>query len=318
MKTTITTLLILTLRVTTLFSQNLYPFGDEYPLGLYAIYSDYQEAENSYFNVSHTYQEAPVSNAYFQNSQQFGMSSMARLSFTSMDGEKYPKPNAEIISEINQQIVNDNMAWWDISEELRYWISNEQQILEDYTQLTRQTDIQQRPNFMYIPGHYDVPTIAEYVEFLDIIPASCYTNHQGLEHSYVRWSIERTKEAIITEGYTLGQDYLNGEKTVMAILELFEDTGNLTPEGTTYDFWLSAALDVKGILTYAHFYSNSSSSLTESWNALKNANIIFKENNFGEVLLNGISQTTDYTITSGPETAVLSLASSLSQPTQFE
>ncbi|MEO0776093.1 MAG: T9SS type A sorting domain-containing protein, partial [Bacteroidota bacterium] len=153
---------------------------------------------------------------------------------------------------------------------------------------------------MYIPGHYGSEGIENYVAYLDILPASCYTNWQELPHAYVRWSIEQTFQAIADRGYSIGSDYLGDEKTVMAILELFEGSIPLTEEGTWHDFWLALACDVKGILAFSHFYRNSSSTLTASWNKLNEAIGIFKSENLDQTMLNGTNAGITATIESGP------------------
>ncbi|MEO0775745.1 MAG: hypothetical protein AAF146_04255, partial [Bacteroidota bacterium] len=122
------------------FGQHLYPSGDEFPLCLYALYSDFAEAGAQGWNGSHTYQHAPVPNTYFSTSAQNGLDAMARLSYIDSIGEKWSKPQGVTIDEITSQSQNQNLSWWDIPEELRYWYSNEYEIVQNYTLLTRLHD----------------------------------------------------------------------------------------------------------------------------------------------------------------------------------
>ena len=283
-------------------SQNLYPYGTEYPLALYALYSEYGEASNNNWNCGHTYQELPTTSSYFQTCEQNNLHVMARLSYLTESDQKWSQPESITINEISTLSAHSNISWWDMPEELRYWYDSEFEILQNYTPLTRLHDPNQRPNYMYIPGHYKTSNIENYVPYLDIIPASCYTNYQELPHAYVRWSIERTKEAVFNQGFTLGKDYLNNEKTIMAILELYENNTPLTSEGTWHDFWLAIACDIKGIVVYSHAYRNSSSSLNSSWNKLNDATEVFKSNNLGIVMLEGNDVPIDLEILSGPMT----------------
>ncbi|MEO1626428.1 MAG: hypothetical protein AAFV25_14830, partial [Bacteroidota bacterium] len=292
--------IIFSLLSCSLFGQNLYPMGDEFPLCLYALYADFEEAGTLGWNGSHTYQHAPVPNTYFITSAQNGLDAMARLSYHDSIGEKWSRPQRVTIDEITSQSQNQNLSWWDIPEELRYWYSNEYEIVQNYTRLTRLHDPLVRPNFMYIPGHYGSEGIENYVAYLDILPASCYTNWQELPHAYVRWSIEQTFQAISDQGYVIGDNYLGGEKTVMAILELFEGSIPLTEEGTWHDFWLALACDVKGILAFSHFYRNSSRTLTDSWNKLNEAIGIFKSENLDKTMLNGTTVPVTTTVEAGP------------------
>ncbi|MEO1450354.1 MAG: T9SS type A sorting domain-containing protein, partial [Bacteroidota bacterium] len=278
----------------------LYPLGDNFPLGLYALYDNFEEAGEFGWNCSHTYQAAPVPDAYFDTSLIHGLNTMARLSYIDSIGEKWRQPESTTISEIIQQSQNQNLAWWDIPEELRYWYDNELEIVQTYTQLTRLHDCQMRPNFMYIPGHYGSEGIENYIDYLDIIPASCYPNWQELPHAYVRWSIEETFEAIQNQGFTIGADYLNGEKTVMSILELFEGDTLLSAEGTWHDFWLSLACDVKGILLFSHFYRNASPTLTASWNKINQAINLFKSEHLDEAMIQGTTTDLETLLNAGP------------------
>jgi len=276
-----------------------YPFGEDFVLGLYALYEEYGTAAENHWNLGHTYQEAPVTANYFDTLEVYGLDAMARLSYIDSLGEKWAKDNATVIAEIVQQSREGNLAWWDMPEELRYWVDNEFDLLKMYSTLTRTHDPFQRPNFMYIPGTYDADAIANYLPYLDIIPASCYPNWQGQPNAYVRWSIDRTRRAISENGYTEGSDYLNGEKTVMAILELFDDSG-MTVQGTWHDYWLSIAAGADGILVFSHFYRDQSDVLSASWEELNRANALFKEYQLGEVFLNGSEQLLTYDILSGP------------------
>lgn len=213
-------------------AQFVYPMGDQFPLVLYALYEEFNIASSNHWNGGHTYHFAPTPSAYFDTCALYGLTAMARLSYKDSLGSKWSKPLNLIKDEILSQSVHQNISWWDIPEELRYWYPNEMQILQDYSMLTRVHDSLKRPNFMYIPGHYDSSDIKNYLPYLDIIPASCYTRWQHQPHAYVRWSIEQAKGAIAKAGYPFGKNYLSNEKTVMAILEIFEGDSLLTGEGT--------------------------------------------------------------------------------------
>ena len=295
-----------------IYSQDLYPYGEKFPLGLYSLHTDLDSAYYNGWNNGHRYGfriddvrylATPMPDFYFEECKKNNLHSFARLSWTDSLGSKWRVSNQITINEIIQQEKHTNISWWDIPEELRYWKNNEYSILKNYPQLIREHDTKRRPSYMYIPGHYTKEAIKYYVPFLDILPASCYTNYQENPHVYVRWSIERTKNAILDDGYELGKDYLNNEKTVVAILELFEQENLLTKEGTWHDFWLAIACDVKGIQVFSHFYRNSSSTLKESWRALNEAIKLFKKNKFGEIILVGENLELKQKIIIGPITS---------------
>ena len=312
------TMFILSIVPNKLFTQNLYPYGDIYPLSLYALYNDFGVASQNHWNGGHSYHSSPTLPYYYDSCSTYNLSVMARLSSIDSISMKWSQPTDTTIKEIQNQAIRNNISWWDLPEEMRYWKSSEMQIVQDYTSLTRAHDSLQRPNYMYIPGHYEVSAIENYVPYLDILPASCYTRYQKLPHAYTRWSIERTKEAILNQGYTIGKDYINDEKTVMAILEIYETDSLLTEEGTWHDFWMSVACDVKGIVAFSHYYRDKSPTLIEAWDTLNDAVSLFKANNIDKVLLEGYTKELQHNIISGPLKTPAFLVNNSPDTIQFE
>jgi len=295
-----------------LFSQDLYPYGNDFPLGLYSLHADLDSANYYGWNHGHRYGyyiddvrhlATPMPDSYFKECRENKLHSFARLSWVDSLDRKWSSSILTTINEIKQQEKHTNISWWDIPEELRYWKNSEYDIVKSYPQLIREYDTKDRPTYMYIPGHYSKEGVRYYVSFLDILPASCYPNYQGQPHVYVRWSIERTQEAIKDEGYILGKNYLNNEKTVIAILELFEQGTHLTKTGTWHNFWLALACDVKGIQVFSHFYRNTTSTLRESWSTLNNAIQLFKENKLDEMMIFGNKIILTHEILNGPKLA---------------
>ncbi|MEM7571874.1 MAG: right-handed parallel beta-helix repeat-containing protein [Bacteroidota bacterium] len=283
----------------------IYPFGSRFGTVLYALYEEAQTAAALGWNAGHTYQEVPVSDSYFEFCTSAGLLAMARLSAEGdLPNTRSARPEATTIDEIQQQARNANLVWWDLPEELRYWRPEEMDIVREYTALTRLHDPYQRPNFMYIPGLYDSEAIENYVPYLDILPASAYPVWQEQPHAYVRWSVERTRQAITDAGYTEGPNYLDGEKTVMAILEMFPDPADtgfeLSGVGTRHDYWLSLACGARGVLAFSHFYRDQSPALSEVWDALNAANATLRNSGIDQILLEGDPVDLLATVVSGP------------------
>ena len=259
----------------------LYPYGDEFPLGLYGLNTHFSTVSSQDWNNGHVYNyytdtngvihnhvhdwfhspssntslnhnqadtvqhKTPMPDKYFQVCANYNMCAKGRLSTNRIGGIYQPVADAIVIAEINQQSANTNLSWWDIPEEMRWWEVTEDTIFKRYSRYVRKYDPERRPNYMYLPGHYFQNFIAKYVADLDIVPVSCYAEYsfvdytweqRGLPHSYIRWAIERTQKAIIEptannlNGFKIGKDYLNGEKTVTAILEMFRNTAFVTIE----------------------------------------------------------------------------------------
>jgi len=283
--------------------EGVYPYGSKFPLFLYAINLNWSQQAAFGWNVGHTYSSRPPSLSFISSCQSAGMVSLGSLSFNGdINIHKTAKTELEVSSEITSLGATNNIAFWDIPEELRYWYSDEMNVLTSYTRWTRKYDSKQLPNFMYIPGHYGQAAVQNYVQYLDILPASCYPTYMGKPNVYVKWSIERTKAAVIAEGKTLGKDYKNGQKTVMAILECF-GTG-MTPEKSWHDFWVSIACDVKGIGVYAYYYSTNDDSRRYSYARLEEAVSKFTgTEQLNRVMIEGTTNTgINFNITSGPST----------------
>lgn len=282
----------------------VYPFGSELALGLYAINEDYSEAGAAGWNCAHSYQQNPPSAEYLADCASGGLLGFGTLSAKGdPENGEVALTEAEIAGQIADMTATGNIAFWNLPEEQRWWVPSEYEIVQSYTAWTRQYDPQQLPTFMYIPGHYDANDVAQYAPYLDVLPASCYPNYMDLPNSYVRWSIERTFAGIEASGHAVGPDYLAGDKTVMAILEVFEETG-ASPEESWHDFWLAAACDVRGIHVYAYHYRTTSSLLDECYLRLEDAARKFTEAELGHWTIEGTplpSVTAE--VLSGPETA---------------
>ena len=280
---------------------DVYPFGPVFARGLYSLEEEYETVAAGGWTTGHSYAAAPALPSFFGTCARAGLSAFARLSAADSLGQRWPRHPDTTRAEIVAQAANDNLAWWDLPEELRYWVAEEMAIVRDYAAATRAHDPKQRPTYMYLPGHYPAENIEPYVPFLDILPASCYPVWQDAPNAYVRWSIERTRAAIAGAGYTEGADYRNGEKTVMAILELFEGDTAPDPTGSVHDYWLAVALDVRGLLVFSHFYRDESPTLAAAWDSLSVANALFTGERIDAYLLGGTTVATPVTVTSGPD-----------------
>ncbi len=285
----------------------LYPVGDKFPLGLYAFSTDWATIGQYGWNLGHDYYPPPTRVSFVESCFDAGMFTMARLSQITVDGQDFPASEAQIEDDIDTLSATGNIAWWDLPEEQRYWVASEMEIVRNYTTWTREYDPDQLPNYMYIPGHYTASAVGKYVQYLDIIPASCYSNYAGQPASYLRWSIERTFQAIIDSSYTVGKDYLNNEKTVMAILELYTGgSATMSPEQSYHDFWLALACDVRGVLVYSHAYRNSNATLQDCWASLCDATTKFTgTEQLNRVMIEGTNNgDIDFEIITGPQRTI--------------
>ncbi len=225
------------------------------------------EAERaSGWNLAHTYYQFDT--PYVAAADSAGYRVLANL-----PGEGGALPDEEFIARIRALAGFEAVGWWDFPEERRYWVPEEMGLVENLAAWTREYDPARRPRYMYLPGHYRAGDIAHYVPYLDILPASVYPAYNDQPHAWARWRIEETIAAIEGAGATIGPDYLAGEKTVVAVVELLDNSAGRTqtPEGTYHDFWLSVACGARGVLVSSYAYRNASPALAASWGRLQEA-----------------------------------------------
>jgi len=269
-------------------SETVYPAGNRFPLGLYSIHDaeEMQSVKSFGWNIAHTYH---FQSAFLQTCFTGGMLSLAHL-----PGKSELIPEAQAAQTIPELAVSNSIAWWDLPEERRWWRTKEMTLIANYCKWTRRYDPKKRPNYMYIPGHYSVEDIAKYVPYLDVIPASVYTTYCGMPHAWVRWRMETTVKAIEFADFKLGANYLKGEKTPVAVLELFYGgkKGNpvkiMTPEGAYHDFWQCIVSGARGILIFSYWHKRDKPQYEKNWQAYcRAASQITGKERLGQMVLYG-------------------------------
>ena len=261
--------------------QNPYPRGRQFPLGLYSIHTveEMKDATKSGWNIAHSY---GFKFDFLNVASQGGMFALAHLSD---DGEQQDRGTIE------QLAISDSVAWWDFPEEQRYWRENEFSLVKNLSQWTRKYDPKQRPNFMYIPSHYDSEAIAKYIPYLDIIGAGCYPEYAHQPRAWVRWRVESEIEAIHKAGFKVGQDYLHGEKTPIGIPMLFADVNKMdiiSPVEAYHDFYSCIVSGARGILVFSYWHQRDEEVLRKTYQAYaKAASEIAGVENLGQVILFG-------------------------------
>lgn len=291
----------------TVLTEGIYPQGKRFPLGLYASNGG-GGVTASGFNVCHTYTQTPVTWEFVNECRNNGVLTHGRLKALGNQSNGYSAVGpAEFRWTMKRlHIAAPGIAWWDLPEEMRYWYPSEMNIVKTYSIWTRRYDPLKRPNYMYIPSHYDTADVRRYVPYLDIVPASCYTTWADQPHAWVRWRMESTVDAIRLEQKNIGPNYLAGEKTPVAVLELF-DTENpvrrLSAAGSYHDFWSAVASGAHGIFIYSYFYRNLNPDTQAAWGSLQTAASRLTANNeeLGQMILRGTqNQNVSFTILSGP------------------
>jgi hypothetical protein len=282
------------------FETGIYPQGARFPLVLLAFDpADAAAATASGWNVAHTYYTpwwttASVSASFVNSCAAGELLTLGSLAAAVDDsGVRTPLSEDEVGAAIAELSATGHVPWWDLPEELRYWYeSTEMAIVQSYTIWTRLHDPQRSPNSMYIPSHYDTAALEQYVPYLDIVPVSAYTTYAGKPHAWVRWRVESAVHAIENAGFTIGRDYLGGEKTPAAYLELYTGSTGITPEGSYHDFWQAIVSGARGLLVYSYAYKDGSATLAACWQRLSDAALqLTGPENLEEAILYGERQT---------------------------
>ncbi|UCH35683.1 MAG: hypothetical protein JSV65_04860 [Armatimonadota bacterium] len=284
-----------------------YPMGREFPLGLYSLEVRTEEEllalRDQGWNMGHTYgEQVPL------------MDKLARAGMFAFENIS-EKEEAAAQAEIERLAAYDCHAWWDLPEERRWWREDEFSLIKDLSAWTRKRDPMRRPNFMYIPGHYSADDIARYVPYLDIIGAGAYTEYAHQPRAWVRWRVESEIEAIKQAGFTVGRDYLNGERVPIAVLMCFQqgryEGGNyiadlkqhdiITPVEAYHDFYCALAAGARGVLVFSYYHRNDLDVLRETFAAYSKAASEVIRSELGQALLFGEAAPVTVEITKGPQ-----------------
>ncbi len=282
----------------------IYPEGKRFPLALYSIHEpeEFADAADAGWNVGHRY---GFSENYLPLAAENGFLSLAHLvgrtteprpeglaalelgktgegtdattgANTEETGEtshgfkpgERPRLEQEVRADIEAYASHDNLAWWDIPEEMRYWFQGEFDIVKNMFAWTRKYDPRKRPVMMYHPGHSTAERVEKYVDFLDIIAVGAYAEYSHQPRAWIRWRVESEIEAIENAGFTVGSDYLNGEKTPIGVPMLFgkpEDMDLIVPAEAYHDFFSCIASGAKGILVFSYWHKRDMPTLQKTW-----------------------------------------------------
>jgi hypothetical protein len=215
-------------------------------------------------------------------------------------------PQSQVQAWIQGSASNDNIAWWDMPEEMRSWKPSEVRLLRDYRAWVRLYDTNgPRPTYEYTPNARIPSTQLGVVSNVDIIGASAYCEAVGQPHAWVRYKVaESGIHAVALAGATLGSNYLAGQKTVVGVLYLADPgTGQLpTPQQSYHDVWSAIASGAQGIAVYAYWHGvNDNPVLTNNLNQFNLAASQISGSEIGQVILYGTQNTNvTFTVISGP------------------
>lgn len=276
-----------------------YPQGDRFPLGLYSVHTGdgLEEVGAEGWNFGHRYSFTPD---YLDRAAAAGLFALAHIDVVEDDAD-----GTKTTALIADMATRESVLWWDLPEEMRYWRQDEVDKIKKLCALTREVDPLKRPNFMYNPNHRSAEALAQFVDELDIIGAGCYTEYAHQPRSWVRWRIESEIEAIHIAGHEVGRDYLNGQRTPIAVLMLFgngEKADVISPLEARHDFWSSICAGAQGVLIFSYWHKRDTQVLEKSYQEYaKAARQISGDERLGQVFLFGEPvKDVRFAVTKGP------------------
>ncbi len=267
---------------------SIWPAGPEFPLGWYDIGADRpadqvpepmdpldaMQTERQYgWNMVHRYLDdkprAPqITLETLRLAEEAKMAALMQIPAeggVNDPGGRVGWSEEDVAAWVGERASSPALAWWDIPEEMRYWVRNEIDIVTNYSAWIRKYDPLQRPVYMYTPNHYSAAAIANYAPYLDLVPISTYTTYAKQPHVWVRWRLQQLHEAIALAGCEIGPDYLAGQKTPIVALELYHASTAewATPEGVYHDFWAALAEGALGVFIYSFYRRNGGPALED-------------------------------------------------------
>ena len=244
------------------FANQPYPQGTAFPLEMYEVEGgDAPALAACGWNIFQSY-KIKSTNSYDEYLSALATKNVTGLTAIPCSGQKTNKvelPEAKVQSWVGHIAANSNVAWWDLPEEARPWVTHDLKLLEDYTAWTRTYDPARRPTYEYTPNNRNASEISRIVPMADIMGLSCYCEEMRMPHAWVRYKIQEAGlHGIALAGATVGRDYLHGQKIPVAILYCAQNpaTGAMpTPEQTYHDFWSAIVSGARGIGVYAYHHA---------------------------------------------------------------
>ena len=207
--------------------------------------------------------------------------------------------HVDATEEIAAGLAAAGLGWWDLPEESRYWYEDELALIQALAAAIRAVD--DRPVYMYLPGHYLASDIAWYVDTLDIIGAGAYAEYQGQPHAWIRWRVESEIEAIEQAGYT------TDDRLPLGVIGVFDSTpyGGDGSDATevVHDHLAAVAAGARGLYTFAWWHAVHDANMADSADAiLEVAERVEGAEALGEWVARGVDEgDLDVTVTGGPD-----------------
>ncbi len=234
------------------------PRGSAFPLGFYSVHTkpDMARVRAAGWNMVHKYHLDDRAAVYHERAAKAGLWWLATVS----DDDHGPISAEAAGAVVEKWAAEPGLAWWDLPEEMSSKQPEMWETFQTWSTAARTRDPLRRPVYEYIPGFLTIDRVEEYVPWVDIVAGTSYAHYAGIPRAAVRYQVGRATTAIRRAGYVVGDDYAAGEKTPIAVLELFWDQRPEHPAPTAdevyHDAWQAIVSGARGILVYSYRHRN--------------------------------------------------------------
>lgn len=298
---------------------DVYPRGEDIPLAVMDVrantlstttttQSDVNAVVAAKFNVVHSISSSTPLGSLAETGN-------ARVLYTLPDLGPFTDLGA---THINAGESHNSVSWWQMPDGTGPASGAARiQTLRDYAWQTRNADAQQRPNFHRFPSDIGSTQLQDFAQYdIDVWGMSCFACNwsPSWPNAWVRYRIESCVTALTAAGKTIGRKYLAGEKTIIAVAELFDDVSQVggrvqTAKTTRHNVWQAFCSGARGLGVYAYSRRNDNRlnapipPLGEAWTELSAiAGILTGAHQVGKAILFGTKANLTHIYVAGPST----------------
>lgn len=251
-------------------SNELYPMGDVFPLGVYDAHGDeaFSDLSNSHFNMAHVYSSTmslEAAERYLKKAAQHNLNVMMNMPSSKLNaGEAFWK---EYITACAKY---DNLAWWYIPEEPK---KDQYEHVENLYNWIKRYDPKKRPAGTYHAGGRTTEALRFWQKVNDFVLSGSYPNYYEQPRIWVKWKMEQE-----IKGMPEAAPVFCGQFFAL-------DKPPIQPKEAYHDSYLGIVSGAKAIVLYS--YSRGISECPkETWEAYKKvADEIGGKGNLGPVIL---------------------------------
>ncbi len=251
--------------------EGLYPRGDRFTFGLYQVNSPeaMQLVRDAGVNLVQSYSNPAYTQAQWQAwAAQAGLKTVAPI---------------EDIEDLQDYVEQDQVAWWALPEELRYWDWDELQLMEELGEHLWAHDPAQRLVYMYLPGHIAQREVERYLPHLNVIGTGAYANGQSQPRAWIRWRVESQVRARSAMGMN------EADRHILSVLECYpvSDSQPTRARDVRHDVFSALASGAEALMFYGWWYAEHHFDAEVGEAILQSATLVNGGTGLGEAVVHG-------------------------------